>query len=492
MAYLPTNIVAGQTGHIAHSNQAYEGVNSIRGSNGYYTINVQNPPAGLVPAVGDGITDDNAALQAIFDYVKLKAGEYEIWFPNVAAGGAGTAAYVTSKPLIVWSNTRLRGPAVLQEHPTFNWVNHPHWQLPEYIPAGNPQPGDIALLELWNRVTGRGGISRLYINDVTLQGRDTPGSLGFLSKYQQPGYTMKFRIRNFDTGWALWGQESEHYGTVIDGDGVVGLYLGANIGGLNTFSGGVPNVNVCKFMSFYALNVEGSTQSHILMESAGPNWIFNSHFEMNPNNADPAGCHVIEAIDSSFHIRNAWATHDGNNNHVFVMTNAPGSTGTSHYSIEDFRLGSSNTGGQRFVDDQTRGFIRLVDLQRTIDVLRTIGQNSTEHNYDAGIEFLGDNGGTIRFGGVKGGTAAPTGHSGSQATFRPNLNQADPTLQFQDSGAVMRAGVQNGNLFGGVYTNATRPSAATLRQGTFIINTDDNAFNLVSGGIWRDAMGVAT
>lgn len=486
MAYLPTNIVAGQTGHIAHSNQAYEGVNSIRGANGYFTINVQNPPAGLTPAVGDGITDDNAAIQAIFDYVKEKAGEYEIWFPNTVAGAGSIAAnYVTSKPLIVWSNTRLRGPAVIKEAPGFDWVNHPHWQLPEYRPAGNPQPGDIALLELWNRQTGRGGISRLYINDITLQGFDTPGSLGLFTKYQQPGYSQKLRIRNFDVGWVIWGQQSEHYGPVIDGNGRIGIYLGNNFSGLESF--GAAGTNDVKFMSFYALNIEGSTQAHI-RQDGGPNWFTNSHFETNASLTDPAGCNVMDLIDGGFQMRNSWATHDGNLNHVFNIR----AGGRPSYLIEDFKLSGTNTAGQRFINDLSRSFILPVDLHRHIGSFRAMSQNSTEHNWDAESTWLGDDGSEIRIGGVKGGTAAPAGHSGSQMTLRPNVNQADPTVQFRDSTDVMRAGVQNGNLFLGVYTNATRPSAATLRQGTFILNTDDNAFNLVSGGIWRDAMGVAT
>ena len=40
-----------------------------------------------------------------------------------------------------------------------------------------------------------------------------------------------------------------------------------------------------------------------------------------------------------------------------------------------------------------------------------------------------------------------------------------------------------------VCTDATRPAATEFLPGTRIYNTDDAAYNLSDGTVWRDAMG---
>ena len=42
------------------------------------------------------------------------------------------------------------------------------------------------------------------------------------------------------------------------------------------------------------------------------------------------------------------------------------------------------------------------------------------------------------------------------------------------------------------FSNATRPSPASVAVGTMIFNTDDNAPNFSDGTNWRDAVGTIT
>jgi hypothetical protein len=66
-------------------------------------INVKYPPLGLTPAVGDGVTDDWSALQAIFNYAYDN--DCRIYLP------AGN--YLISKPLIVYSYSDDYGNQIL-------------------------------------------------------------------------------------------------------------------------------------------------------------------------------------------------------------------------------------------------------------------------------------------------------------------------------------------------------------------------------------------
>ena len=51
---------------------------------------------------------------------------------------------------------------------------------------------------------------------------------------------------------------------------------------------------------------------------------------------------------------------------------------------------------------------------------------------------------------------------------------------------------KNGNVSAPVYNNTTRPSAATMKAGSQIWNSDDNAPNYSDGSAWRDAVGNLT
>lgn len=493
MAYLPTSIVAGQAGHVGHSNHAYELLNQHQNNVGNSRIiNVQKPPAEVsaVGAVGDG-TDDNVALQNIFDWLETtdQPAKHVIWFPYETAAGV-VAQYHTSKPLRVWTGTRISGPATIAAHDSFDWVNHPYWQHPNYKPVGNPQPGDIGLMELWNSGTTRGGTSRLFIEDLILDCRHQPGSLGLFAKCQQPGYFFKLRINRADIGLALWGQQVDAFMTIFD-ECKTGLYLGADVGGLGTYGG----PGDCKFMSFYTLNIEAYTGSAIVMDCDGPNWLYSLHCERGiPGDTDT---HVIEALEGKWYLKNGWATHGGDPSHIFVIgdkTPTPGLAKT-HYSIEDFTLAGTNVNGQLYIDDKVRGVQVPVDLQRHIDHFRTLYQNDTQHDYDAAVQYVGDEGGFVRIGGLKGGTSAPAGHSGAQFSIKPNTGQDEPTMRSYDQTGVLRSGFgQRGDLFLGSYTTAARPSitglpgAAGIEGVTEIFDTTLNKPLYLRGGVWRDAM----
>lgn len=65
-------------------------------------INVKYPPYPLVPAAGDGIKDDTAAIQAIFTYTNTLGGG-EVIFPE--------GVYLVSSKLVFYSNMIIRGVA---------------------------------------------------------------------------------------------------------------------------------------------------------------------------------------------------------------------------------------------------------------------------------------------------------------------------------------------------------------------------------------------
>lgn len=495
MAYLPTSIVAGQTGHIAHSNEIHEMVNQTRLTSRHSIINVQKPPTAVsaVAATGDGSTDDNVALQNIFDWVNVSSSPtaYTVWFPFLSASGA-IARYMTSKPLRVWTNTHIKGPATIKAHPTFDWVNHPYWEDAQFKPVGNPQPGDIGLVELWNDATVRGGTSRLYIDDMTFDCVNQPGSLGLFAKMQQPGYVRKLRINNADTGWALWGQQVDVENLEII-DCKVGLYLGADVSGLGSFGG----PGDCKFMNFYTINIEQFIDAAIRMDCDGPNWFYSGHFELNPAGVPSAatGARGIDCLEGSWGLTNGWFSLPGNTNHVIVVgdkTPLPSPFRTT-YQITDVRVSATNTASKLMIDDKVRGFTRLVGLNRYIDHFRTLFQNDTNTDNDASIEYLGDEGGFVRIGGLKGSTGAPAGHSGAQFSTKANGGQDERQVRHYQSDGTLRAGIhQTGNMVLGAYTNATRPAATAVEAGTMIWNTDDAAPNFSDATVWRDAAGIAT
>lgn len=494
MPFLPTNIVAGQSGHVAHSNEMHALLNQTRLTTRSRVINVQAPPADVsaVAAKGDGTTDDNVALQNIFDWLEPTGEQgYTVWFPFLNASGS-TARYMTSKPLRVWTNTYIQGPATIKAHPTFDWVNHPYWQDPRYKPVGNPQPGDIGLMEVWNAGTVRGGTSRVFINDLTLDCANQPGSLGLFSKMQQPGFAWKLRINNADIGWALWGQQYDAFMTEII-DCKVGLYLGADVGGLGTFGG----PGDAKFMSFYTLNIEQYIDAALRMDCDGPNWFYSCHFELNPGGvpSSATGARAIDALEGRFMLKNIWFSHPGDTNHCIVVgdkTPLPGPFNT-HYSIDDLRVSGTNSASKLLIDDKVRGFQRLVGLHRYVDHFRTLWQNDTHVDWDASLEYLGDEGGFVRIGGVQGPNQPPAGHSGAQFSTKANNAQTERQVRFYQSDGTLRAGVhQSGNMVLGSYTNASRPAATSLEAGTMIWNTDDAAPNFSDATIWRDSAGVAT
>lgn len=479
MPFLPSNIVAGQAGHVAHSNQAYELLNQLQTSSaGSRMINVQKPPAAIsaVGAVGDNSTDDNVALQNIFDWVKgTRVGTYWVWFPYNNASG-GVARYRTSKPLRVWTGTKIVGPALICPTDSFDWVNHPYWQDAKYNPIGNPQPGDIALMELWNDTTGRGAISRIFLQDITLDCRFQPGSIGLFTKLQQPSWTWKVRIDNADIGWVMWGQQSEHF--IVDILNVkIGLLLGTVTG---SFDGS------CKLMTFYALNIESFTEAGVRMDTEGPNWFHSVHME-----GSNAPC--FDARSGIFHVSNGLASVAGTMFLIGDKTPPPPPKNT-FYSIRNWQITSADASYTKLMlDDRVTGLTIPVGYNRRFHDIARFYQNDTEADWDASIQYMGDEGGFIRMGGLKGGTSAPPGHSGAQFTVRPNTAQDEPSVRFLDSGGTLRTGIhQSGNFFLGEYTNATRATVAVGTRKLMIWNTDDNAPNYWDGTVWRDAMGTVT
>lgn len=442
-------------------------------------INVTDPHPDISPvgAVGDNSTDDNEALQNIFDFVS-GGSSYWVWFPFRNAAG-NVANYLTSKPLKVWSGTRIMGPATIAPHSTFDWVNHPYWQDPLYNPVGVQAPGDIALIELWNPAvgSGRGSFARLFIEDLAIDCKNQPGSIGLLTKFQQPAYTYKVRIDNADIGWVMWGQQSEHF--ILDMlHCKIGLYLGSPSG---SFDG------ACKLMSFYTLNIEAFETAAVLTDTEGPNWFYGVHLEGHAGTTAPA----FDAKEGIFHVTNGLASIAGPMFVIGDKSPLPGPKNT-FYSIRNWQVTSSDaTYTQLMLDDKVTGNQLVVGYQRRWHEVSRFFQNDTQVDYDASIQYMGDEGGFVRIGGLKGGTAAPPGHSGAQFTVRPNAAQDERSVRFLDSAGVLRSGVEpTGNLVLGVYTNATRPAAPEV--GTMIWNTNDNAPNFSDGSTWRDAAGNIT
>lgn len=89
MALLPTNLTAGNSGHVSHSNQAYDKLNGA-----WYDVQAD------YGAVGNGTTDDTAAIQAAID-AAFTAGGGVVYFP--------VASYKLTAALQVKNYVRLIG-----------------------------------------------------------------------------------------------------------------------------------------------------------------------------------------------------------------------------------------------------------------------------------------------------------------------------------------------------------------------------------------------
>lgn len=493
MGYRP-QVSSGQPGAIEGINALYTGHNSLWTPDDYPNIiNVQSPDPRITGtgAVGDGVTDDTDALQAIFDWLEgSRARNHFVWFPFYEADGT-TAFYQISAPLRIWSHTQIRGPATIRTSSSFDWVNHPYSAHANYRPVGNAQPGNIAALELWRDSGFRYSTSRIHIDSLSIECSGQVGSIGAMFKMQQDGATRKLRIDNAETGFVTWGQDGYHERMQIGGQtgSKVGVYLGSDFAGDGEFG-----TNDCKYMSFNKLNVESWSEAAIRMECDGPNWFQDSHFE-NQQIAGPATTRLIDCRSGQFTMDNTNAQHSPPDASVIVvgdMTPVPGIV-WCNYVIRNWR--NNNTSAtQMFMDDRIRNKQIYVGINRMIEYLSGGFQNDGHGDYDAFATWLGDEGGEVRIGGVKGGDAAPAGHSGAQFTVIPNINQDEPSVRFTDSANVLRSGVgQKGNLFFGSFNNTTRSAITSgMLAGTAIWNTDDNAPNFWDGAAWRDAMGATT
>lgn len=449
-------------------------------------INVQDPPSfvSAVGAMGDGSTDDHAAIQACFDYVKgqARARNHIIYFPALRSNGQ-TAVYEVSKPLRVWTHTRINGSgATIRSSTNFDWVNHPYWQHPLFQPAGIQQPGDVALMELWNDSTSRGGSSRIHLNWLTLDCRNQPGSIGFWGKQQQNSAIIDLRIDNVETGFVTWGQQAKMERLQVSGTGVkVGVYLGSNYSGSGVFG-----IMGAKFFKFEELNVEYYTVAGVRMVCDGPNWFEDSHFE-NLHATPTPTARVVDCQSGEFTMEKTWSTHIGDAVIVVGDKVPVPQPIQANYVIRQWRNSDIGT-AVKFLDDRTRNKVRMVGHQRMVEYLSGGFQNDTQIDYDSYATWWGDEGGEVRIGGSKGGSNPPAGHTGAQFTVIPNVNQDEPMVRFTDSAKVLRAGVgQKGDLFLGAY--ATKPSVAGLPNGTMIVDTTLNKPLWLIGGVWRDATG---
>lgn len=473
---LPVRTIADDpTEHVSDHTLLHRLYNGEANAQGPRVINVLAPPPAVssVAAVGNGSVDDNVAIQNILDYVANGTDNW-VWFPYRNTSG-NVAQYLTSKPLKVWNGTHIMGPATIAPTATFDWVNHPYWQDPLFNPVGIQQPGDIALLELWNPTvgSGRGAFSRIFLEDLAIDCKAQAGSIGLLTKLQQPAYTFKLRIDNATIGWVLWGQDCMNSLTDIFDVGV-GVYLGSPSGNFDGFT---------KIMTFYKLNVEDFTEAAVRANCEGPNYFFGVHIE------GPTSATVFDMQNGIFHVENGLSSVAGTIFKIGDMTPIPGPK-SSFYSIKNWQVNSSDgTYTQLMLDDRVAGQTRVVGYARRWHEISRLFQNDTSIDYDAHLEWMSEDGGTVRIGGIKGGTAAPPGHSGAQFTVRPNVNQDEPMVRFHDSSHTLRSGIgQKGDLFLGSYTTAARPTSVPLYSMIFDTTLNKPVWNTASG-VWRDAAG---
>lgn len=505
MPYLATRTL-GDTAqeHLDDHNALRALYNSAYAGDELQVLNVQDPPDTVtsLAAVGDGTTDDTDAIQAILDWsVGSRAQNHIVWFPFRNAAG-NTATYLVSAPLRVWTQSTLVGgtgrrPATIRASSSFDWVTHPYSAHANYKPVGDATPGNIALIELWNDSTTRGGTSRIFIQGLKLKGHVVSsavvaGSLGFWGKQQQNSFITDLRADDFETGFVTWGQQAKMERLQIGAEQAasinVGVYLGANFSGTGDFGD-----DDAKFFKFEELNVEYYIVAGIRTVADGPNWFNDTHFE-NLHAPLTATARAVDWQSGEANFTNTWSTHRGDD--VIVvgdMTPPPGiikATGR----IRDWRNSDADlTYVKTFLDDRIRNKVIPVGSARNVEFLSLGFQNDTQADYDALATWLGDDGGEVRIGGLKGGTSAPTGHSGAQFTVIPNAAQDEPSVRFTDSANVLRAGVgPAGNLFVATFNNTTRPAATAVAAGTVIFNTDDNAPNFSDATNWRDAMGSVT
>lgn len=425
MPTLPTDIVAGQAGHVGHSNELHAAFNASSGAVDF--VKRYDPP-GIV-----GGTDETARLQAAID---------DNVGPTIDLGGT----YDISAPLILPTGTRLsRG--VIRAMSTFDFtatVND----------GGDAQGDGVAMLMEQN-----GGfiysMGRLFLDRVTVSGMNRTGSRGILAALQQPSQWDRVRVEKcLDYGVKLKGQQVAFYNMmVIDNPGIGVLLDDFSFGrffAFNAESNGVGLQGVGIDTEFYGGHYEVNTYDFRL--TGGNHWLFcgarhtttGTRISYQIDSAAKMGYRIIRA-------HSAEATNAG----VAIVDVARGRT---HRWWEDFR-----------------GVIHDVDMMHT--------PSSTSFTNPLGHIIESQDGRRVRFGGRYAPTMGIEAGSGVSG---------QPLVEYLDSTLTRRFNVdKTANAVLGVFSTATRPVAGSVPAGTVIINSDTNALNVHSGGIWRDAMGIA-
>lgn len=287
MSYLPTNIIAGQAGHVDHSNELHNLYNMLMGP----FDGLRDTPFGINPmapefgAKADG-TDDAGPLNAALTFARFQgtnnAVRTAIWLPQGKRFSVGS-------PIIWHYQTEFKARhASLKALPTFDFTTL-------YPSTVGPIPQ--AIVECWNlnnagqpgmtdMERARGSVGRYFAEGLEIDGARLAGSNGMFGGMQQPTHMSDIRFTDCRRiGFQVWGQDGYFENFMItntsapisETDDAISVQLGAIVPG-------DPQHGQANYYHFNHFNAEQYfTAVKMVNASAGGNTFTNCHFE----NASP-------------------------------------------------------------------------------------------------------------------------------------------------------------------------------------------------------------
>lgn len=515
-------VVAGQSGHIDHSNLIHDALNGIDGypasSDGplaeFYNmmmahfdgnraspffVNVQHPDFGA-NGRNNNTQNEAPALNEATSFASfggISGPMRAVWLPATNSDGA-RARYYVDTPVKVYNGLTIWGyGARVAASPRFDFVTK--------FPTDPSTWTDMeqGIVEGYNppaNVDGRLALGNYNMRGLLIEGLFITGSIGAIFNIQQPSTWHQVRINEVNRiGLLLAGQQGIFHDLMITGPnpdfGASATHSMINLQlGMPDYVTDAP----ASFMWFYGSNFESAYRGVYQHRSNGANVFRDTHFEGvdSTNPADPAYCFYQErgqlVVDQAF-----WSLAPTTNHGTFFHVD--GTVGQdATYDIKDVFIsgGAPPNDNAVFLNDAIRGHLIRAwgntkftagDQEGIVrQVYQFIGASNADGTFPRKhvITIAHDEGGYTAFGSYNRETV--DADQQSLLRMRPGATQMGHLVSWYDKAGVERYVITADGMprLPG-YVVATKPSAVG-REQIMIYDLDTNKVQVSDGSNWID------